>query len=373
MIGRKPTGRKPTGREPSRRPSAERAGAVTILDVARRAGVSHSTVSRVLGGAVRPRAATADAVERAVRDLGYRANPVARSMRTGSTAAIGLIVDNLLDPVFPTILRAVEESAAAAGYWIVLGTAIRGPAQAAAEIEAMIGRRVDGLIIACSWPAEPLLPAVATLPLPVVVTNTDGPGVGIPQIGSDNEGGARLAAEHLLGLGHRSVAWVGGSPAAPFDEARVRGLRASWAEAGLDPALIRVVPGDGSVASGRHAAASVVGDPGHISAIVCYNDLTAIGVLSGLRAAGVRVPDDMSVLGFDDIAESAWTDPPLTTVTQQTAAMGRLAVDRLLAMLCEADEDLPAADVPRMPEPPVRLPATLHVRESTGPARVALN
>jgi LacI family transcriptional regulator len=334
--------------------------------VATLAGVSASTVSRVLGGqTVQPRPGTAEAVTQAVIDLGYRADLVARSMRTGASFALGLVVDNLLDPVFPGLVQAIAERAGAAGYATVLGTATGGPEQAAREVELMLERRVDGLIIACSWPADFLGPLLARLPVPVVLTNTDGPLGDVSQLGADNRGGAMIAAGHLLGLGHRRVAYVGGPRSAPFHEIRLAGMREAWAEAGLDPGAIHVVEGDGTSPGGLRAVERILAEAPETTATACYNDLSAIGVVRGLQEAGRSVPGDMSVIGFDDIAEASWTQPSLTTVHQQTREMGRLAAEELVRLigLGQAPGGVPARPTN------VRLPMELRRRESTASPR----
>jgi DNA-binding LacI/PurR family transcriptional regulator len=331
----------------------------TIRDVAARAGVATSTVSRILAGEPQPRPGNAEAVRRAVRELAYRPDLVARSMRTGTTAAIGVIIDNLLDPVLPPMVRAMSEAAEAAGYAVVLGTAVDGPAHAALEVSRLLGRRVDGLIIACSWPADSLGARAASFLVPVVLANTEGPAVGLPQFGTDNLAGGRLVADHLAGLGHRRIAWIGGPSTAPFDGVRLRGLREAWVAAGLDPVDVVVLEGDGTMAGGQRAADALRAVRPPVTAVACYNDLSAIGLARAVTMAGLRIPEDLSVAGFDDIAAAAWVHPGLTTVRQETEAMGRLAVERLVGLM--------TGDGARhVPDTPVRLPMTLRVRESTG-------
>ena len=328
-----------------------------MADVAARAGVSTTTVSRLLAGQLRATPGTVAAVERAVQELGYRPHRVARSLRLRQTTAIGMVTDNLVDPVLPALIKAIGEEAGKSGYTIVMGTA-SSPEQSASEVDSMLARGVDGLIIGCSWPAEYLGRHLATCRVPVVFTNTEGPGVGMPQFGSDNEAGAHLAARHLLELGHRSIAYVAGPATSPFNGPRLAGIRRAWREAGLPEENILVIEGGGTVEGGIAAAAKAVAMEGLVTAVAGYNDLTAIGVLRGLEMAGRRVPEDWSVVGFDDISETAWTDPALTTVHQDSAKMGRLAVDRLIRQLRgEADAETV--------EPPVRLPMQLVVRRST--------
>lgn len=340
-------------------------GAVTIEHVARRAGVSASTVSRILAGQSRqPRGRNEDAVRRAVEELGYRTHAVARSMRTGSTALLGVLVDNLVDPVFPKMVRAMIEAAERSGYGVVLGTAPGGPDLAEQEVEKLLARGIDGLIVACSWPASAIGIRSGDWHLPLVLANTDGPGAGHVLVGSDNLAGARLAAAHLLALGHSKIAYVRGPSQAPFDSVRLAGIRDEMRGAGLSPDTLALWPGDGTVAGGRAAAERMQRAPVIPTGVIAYNDLTAIGLISGLASAGIHVPSDISVMGIDDIAEAAWMDPPLTTIHQDSEAIGRVATEILVELLA-------GSDLPAQPRAPRRLPVELVVRASTAPARSA--
>jgi DNA-binding LacI/PurR family transcriptional regulator len=194
----------------------------------------------------------------------------------------------------------------------------------------------------------------------VVVVNAEPTGLPVTVVASDNVGGARMATEHLLRLGHRRIAYVRGSETFSADTPRIEGFRLACRAAGLPEGDTPEVRGDGQVEGGERAAAEIHERGLDVTAIACYNDLTAIGVMRTLRAAGRSVPSDVSVIGCDDIAAASWVFPALTTVAQQKAEMGRLAVERLAAVL---DDPLHAT----APET-IRLPMVLRERESTGPA-----
>jgi DNA-binding LacI/PurR family transcriptional regulator len=347
---------------------AERA---TIRDVAARAGVSTATVSRVLAGLGHPRAETAAAVQAAVAALRYRPSGVARSLRMQQTRTLGLIVTDIQNPFFPELVQAADQAARGLGYSILLGSAAYDEGRARHYLDLMVDRRVDGMIVASSQIAASSSDWLLASPVPVVVLNTEPGGLPVPLITSDNRGGARLAAEHLLGLGHRRLAYVRGRASFSADVPRVEGFRAACAAAGLRPDDWLELRGDGGVEGGERAARELIARDDGTTAVACFNDTTAIGVLRALRTAGIRVPADISVIGCDDITAASWVTPALTTVAQQKAEMGRLAVERLAAMLAggAGGQGDGAAAPDGTPPEPVRLPMILKVRESTGAVR----
>lgn len=343
--------------DPSR---AERSAPSTIRDVAVRAGVSTATVSRVLAGIGNPRPETADAVLAAVRELDYRPSGVARSLRMKRTRTLGLIVTDIENPFFPELVRAADLAARGLGYSILLGSAAYDEHRAMHYLSLMVDRRVDGLIVASSQVSDESLRWLLSSPVPAVVVNADSDGLPVDVITSDNAAGARLAVEHLVGLGHRRIAYVRGPASYTADAPRAKGFRAACRAAGLGADATPELVGDAQFEGGEQATAALVAERRDLTAIVCYNDVTAIGALRALRTARIRVPDEVSVIGIDDIAAAAWVVPALTTVAQQKAEMARLAVERLAARL----------EAPSEPAPPhtTRLPMQLKVRESTGPA-----
>jgi DNA-binding LacI/PurR family transcriptional regulator len=335
--------------------------AATLHDVARLAGVSHSTVSRVLTGQGIPRPRTARAVERAVTELGYRVNPVARSLRTGTTHLIGVVVDDLQDPVLPMLVKATDVAARDMGYSILLSSVVDGRTGRLIDAESMVVQGVDGMILVCNEPTEPAWRLLLASSIPTVLISADDPDVRLAQVSPDNAEGSRLAARHLIELGHQRIAYIRGPKGSPYDQPRTAVFRVTCQEAGLPRTMTPELRGDGRPEGGLRAAKRLLASRADITAIACYNDRTAIGAIRALWLASLRVPEDVSVIGFDDIAEAAWTQPALTTITQRSDELGRVAVERLLRLL-EAGPGDPAGLATA-----VRIPVSLQVRESTAP------
>jgi LacI family transcriptional regulator len=334
--------------------------AVTIGDVAHRAGVSTATVSRVLSGALRARPETRDRVILAARELGYRPSGIARSLKLRTTRTLGLIVTDIENPFFPQLVRAVEDAAQAAGYALLLCNASDDPEREASYLDVLVERRVDGVVIAASSLGGRHGDWLATAPLPVVLVNAPASDVRLPSIASDNRAGGRLATEHLLAAGHRRLGALSAGPRNPDAGERLAGARDAFREAGLDPAELAVAVGEAGVAGGERAMAALLERVPAVSGVVAYNDLMAIGAMRAVRALGRRVPADVSVVGFDDVDLAAYVDPPLTTIRQSTSEMGRWAVARLTERLQGGGGEL--AEVPH-----VVLPVHLEIRGSTGP------
>ena len=328
----------------------------TIADVAARAGVSTATVSRVLAGVGQARPETRARVLDAARVLDYRPSEVARSLKRRSTQTLGLIITDIENPYFPQLVRSVEDAARASGYSVLLCNAADDPEREASYLALLVDRRVDGLVIAASslgvrhgeWLAAP--------PIPVVLVNTAAPDVGLPTITSDNELGGRMAADHLLGLGHRRFGYLMPPPRNVDAPVRVAGVRAALASANLPVDALTEATGDATVRGGETAAHELIDRAPDTTAIIAYNDLMAIGALRALAGRGRRVPDDVSVVGFDDVALAAYVGPPLTTIAQRTDEMGRWAVAQLTG---DGNGAGPTS---------IRLPVDLQVRESSGPA-----
>lgn len=340
---------------------ADRPTPTTIRDVADRAGVSTATVSRVLAGVGNARPDTVAAVRTAAAALGYRPSGVARSLRMQRTRTLGLIVTDIQNPFFPELVLAADVAARTAGYSILLGSAAYDESRTMHYLDLMVDRRVDGLIIASSQISAEGLRWLVASPVPVVILNAE-PGGALATITSDNVGGMAMIVTHLLSLGHRRIAYIRGRPSFTADVPRLEGFRRTVSAAGIPERDAPELEGDGQVSGGEAAVATLLATRPDVTAIACYNDVTAIGVLRGLRTAGLRVPGDVSVVGCDDIDAASWVAPALTTAAQEKAAMGRLAVERIAAVLDDPDH----AGPPRA----TMLPMTLRLRESAGPAPV---
>ena len=331
----------------------------TIADVAARADVSIATVSRVLTGSPGASPRTRDQVMAAVRELGYHPSAVAQSLKQRRTHTLGLIITDIGNPYFPALVRAVEDAAHAAGYAVLLCNGDEDPEREADYVELLASRRVDGLIVAASTLTDRHGGWLASTTLPTVLVNCADDTGWLAAILSDNYQGGWLAAEHLIGLGHRRLGIITGPARHSAAGERQAGMTAAI-RALAAGASMAAEEGDGHVEGGERAADRLLQTAPDVSGVVCYNDLTAIGAMRALRATGRDVPGDVSVVGFDDIDVAPYTDPPLTTIAQETGSMGRWAVASLLARIPPAGP--PEAATRALT---VRLPVHLVVREST--------
>jgi LacI family transcriptional regulator len=330
--------------------------AVTIGDVAARSGVSTATVSRVLSGSVPARPETRERVLAAARELNYRPSGVARALKRQETRTLGLLVTDIANPFYPQIVRAVEQAASERGYGIVLANGGDDLARELEHLDLLVERRVDGIVLVSSLMTRRHAERLTGTAVPVVLVNDTVAGSGLPTVTTAHRRGARMAAEHLIDLGHRRIGHIGAPAEQAASGQRRRGVRDALRDAGLGEPIMAI--GDGGVAGGARAADALIA--AGVTGIVAYNDLTAIGALRALRRAHIAVPKMVSVVGFDDIDLAAWTDPPLTTIRQPTEKLGRWAVERLTSTLGDAGQQ--AGEV-------VTLEPRLVVRESTARAR----
>jgi LacI family transcriptional regulator len=346
----------------------------TISDVARLAGVSTATVSRVLSGVGRARPTTSARVVAAADTLGYRASGIARALKLRATRTLGLLVTDIQNPYFPEVIRAVEDAALARDYAVLLCTGADDPEREAAYIELLIDRRVDGIVVATRGVSARYGGTLARASVPVVFVNCTAPGTGLPAILTDNRAGGRLAGEHLIELGHRRLGYLGGPS---NDEATIErrdGVVDALRAAGLPDGALTEVGADGRVTGGEAALHKLLEGSPEVTGVFCFNDLVAIGALRAARAVGRRVPEDLSIVGFDDVDLASFVDPPLTTVVQDKTRMGTWAVETIAAALAERNaatgpgDDAVTARRQRGPVPAVRLATVLRVRGSSGPA-----
>ncbi len=317
-------------------------GAPTMADVAQRAGVSHQTVSRVLNDAQAVRPQTREAVLKAIADLGYRRNQAARALVTRRSGLIGVIVDELALYGPASTVSSVAQAAREAGYGITLDLLwdITGSSVATA-FEHKLSQAVEAVVLVAAHGQMPDAAALQHLSVPVIAL--DGfLGPDAPTAGVDQRAGGMMATRHLLELGHRSVAHISGPGDWPQATARLAGFHEAMAEAGLEPGP--VVAGDWSPKAGHEACRRILDELPSTTALFVANDQMAMGALRALVEAGRVVPDDVSVVGFDDIPEASFAQPPLTTVRQDFAALGREAVRLVVGAI--AGEALPTALVP---------------------------
>ncbi|MFD6292319.1 LacI family DNA-binding transcriptional regulator [Streptomyces sp. NPDC060205] len=329
----------------------------TMADVARLAGVSHQTVSRVLGDHPNVRDETRARVLHAIEEMGYRRNSSARALVTRRTRTLGVVASDttLYGPA--STLFALEEAARAEGYLVSTVSLRKLTVEKLGEaLDHLSEGGVEGVVAIA--PQRSAVEALAELrhPFPVVTVGS-GPGVGIPGVNVDQHLGARLATRHLLAAGHRTVWHLAGPEDWQEAADRAAGWRATLEAAGVEPPLI--LRGDWSPLSGYRAGQELAGWLGRgLTAVFVANDQMALGVLRALREAGVRTPQDVAVAGFDDIPESEFFAPPLTTVRQDFAAVGK----RSIALLLDLIEGREQAGAPR-----IAIEPQLVVRASTFP------
>jgi DNA-binding LacI/PurR family transcriptional regulator len=327
-----------------------------MYDVARLAGVSHQTVSRVINGSTQVRPETRDKVLAAMEKLDYRPNPVARALVTGRSHTLGLVTfDTALYGPASTLVG-VERAAHAAGYFVSivsLESLDRDEVDRAVERLHIMG--VDGIIVIA--PHVATTNALWNLPadLPVVAVEA-GPENGVPVVAVDQYQGARLATQHLLGLGHATVHHVAGPADWIEAQRRIDGWRDALDAAGAPGST--PLRGDWSPRSGYEIGQRLLDVP-DLTALFVANDQMALGLLRALHEHGRDVPGDISVVGFDDVPEAEFFSPPLTTIRQDFAEMGRRGLHLLLAQIDGRDDSLRHETVP----------ATLVERASTAPAR----
>ncbi len=319
-----------------------RPSAPTMAHVARRAGVSHQTVSRVLNDASAVRPETRDRVLRAIVDLGYRRNSAARALVTRRSGLIGVVVDEL--PLYgpASTVTGIAEAAREAGYAVTLDPlfSIDG-ATLAVAIEQHLSQAVEAIVLVTAHGEAPDEELMARTDVPIIAL--DGfLGPGAPTAGVDQRAGGAMATRHLLDLGHRRIAHITGPARWPQSDARLAGYHDALAQAGVEPGP--VVLGDWSPRSGHDGILRILEDDPAVTAVFVANDQMAMGTLRALAEHGLRVPDDVSVVGFDDIPEAAYFQPPLTTIRQDFASLGHAAVRLVIGAL--AGEDLESALVP---------------------------
>jgi DNA-binding LacI/PurR family transcriptional regulator len=305
----------------------------TIYDVAKAAGVTAATVSVALSGKGVVNSETRARILKCAEELGYRPNLVARSLTTRQTHTLGLVINNIGNPFYAEVALAVERRARESGYRVLFANTDGDDELGRELLEDLAARRVDGVIALPGGLPSEALRSLAATGMPIVACMWEEQDATLsPAVDVDFVAGGRLVAEHLLLLGHTRIAVIadGRPDGVVSHHLRVAGLREVLAAAGhtLDETLLCF--GDSSLESGGVAAAALLARATMPSAIFATNDLMAVGVLAAARAAGVRVPHDLSVVGFDDIFLAAHTDPPLTTVRIDKSALMARATDLLL-------------------------------------------
>ncbi len=327
---------------------------VTMDDVARLAGVSRALVSLVMRGSPKVSDGRREAVLAAAARLGYRPNAMARGLASRRTRMIGVLLNELHNPFYAEIMDGIDEVAAELDYRLLIGTAGRRPRGEQEALESFLELRADGLVlVGPRLPTRDILAAAATTPVVVVARGINSPAV--DSITNDERAGARLVVRHLVELGHRRIAHVDGGRGAGA-AARRSGYREAMRELGL-VREIRVVPGDYTDIAGVRAAVRLLESGDLPTGVFAANDIVAAGLVDRLEEAGLRVPHDLSVVGYDNTFLAALHHMSLTTIDQPRPEMGRRAI-RALVERVEAGRTAPMH---------VRVSPSLVVRSSTGP------
>jgi LacI family transcriptional regulator len=330
---------------------------VTRKDVAERAGVSVTVVSYVVNNGPRPVSpGTRAKVEKAIEELGYYPNELARSLRQQRSLTIGLLIPNLTNPVYAEIARNMEDVCTKAGYLVLLCDSARDPAQEKRFMRMLRAKQVDGVVLIPSQKPSDLIDILEAARIPAVILEHDLPGTHF--IAIDDLQGGRLGTQHLLDLGHRRIGLIRRHPSSALSAERFTGYRQAIEAAGIafDPCLI--VECEAGQAEGYQGMQQLLALREPPTAVFTHNDVLALGAMHAIWCAGQSIPGDISIVGYDDIASSGYLTPPLTTVKFPKDRMGRQAAHMILQLVRNTEA------------PPARkvvLPVELVVRASTGP------
>jgi DNA-binding LacI/PurR family transcriptional regulator len=336
--------------------------AVTIKDIAREAGVSHTTVSRAL----HDHPAISDETIRRVKELalrmGYVPSAAARSLKTRRSYVIGVIMNQFEDPFWSEVLNGVDEFLNTSGYSLFIAATHRDKQRERDVVQAMMQRGVEGVILLAPQFSAEQSHLMHTLGLPMTTINNEGAGEYQALIYNDDLYGIRLVADHLIKLGHTRIAYLGSLVSGGANREREHGFRLAMQAAGLavNEALVHHAPSS-SPEDGFSGALALLALPERPTAIVCYNDYLALGVYGAMSQAGLRIPEDISVAGFDDIRLSAFLVPPLTTLHQLKYELGMGAARLMVEILKDKRDRMHTTRYPAK----VRLQGKLVTRGST--------
>lgn len=325
---------------------------VTIIDVAKAAGVSRQTVSRAMNGKAEISPATKERVMQAVRELGYQPNRVAQSMVTRRTFTVGLVFPDILNPFFPEVARGVQDTAREQRYNVFLCNTDDNPKIEAEVLQSLTAQPVDGIIILGSCLSDKDLLDFANSYKPIVITNRIIDHPNISRIIVDNVTGGSLAASHLIEQGHTSLGIITNHNIDLATTRRMQGFRTTVEGHELELPAAHIAINAPVIEGGYAAAMELIGKSPHLTSIFAYNDLMALGALRACHDMGLSVPDDIALIGFDDIHLTSISSPSLTTVRVDKYALGMAAMNRLLAMMAQpetqfSDENLPMSLVRR--------------------------
>ncbi|MDR3432881.1 MAG: DNA-binding transcriptional regulator CytR [Rouxiella aceris] len=305
----------------------------TMKDVAEQAGVSTATVSRALMNPEKVSAPTRQRVEQAVIAVGYSPHSLSRNLKRNESRTILVIIPDICDPFFADVIQGIERTAAEHGYLVLIGDCAQQNQQEKTFINLIITKQIDGmLLLGSDLPFDASKEEQRNLP-PMVMANEFAPELELPTVHIDNLTAAYEAVHYLLGLGHQRIACITGPEAMPLCQYRLQGYIQAIRRNGLTVESQYIANGDFSYESGALALTKLMSQPTTPTAIFCHNDMMAIGAMYQAKKLGLRIPQDLSIVGFDDIKLSQFYDPPLTTVAQPRFQLGREAMLLLLEQL----------------------------------------
>ncbi|WP_372634208.1 LacI family DNA-binding transcriptional regulator [Cohnella sp.] len=334
--------------------------ATTIYDVAKEAGVSIATVSNAINGKGNVSKKKRDEIFKVMERLQYQPSVIASALMGKKTYTLGLLIPDVSNPFFSEIARSVEDLAHSAGYSLIVCSTDNKDERVDKYLRLLEQKSVDGILIGTGTENGETLTQLAEKSVPIVMIAREAAGVPAHSVLTDDFKGGGLAAEHLLALGHSRMAILSEKLEVSSSVERVRGFRFALFEAGIALGNDGVVSCDSSIKAGKKAAAALLAREERPSAIFCCNDLLAIGALQAAKEAGVRVPEQLSVIGFDDTILSTVTNPALTTVAQPMDQMVKLA----FGLLVDGQENGASSDSSIRQR--IVMPPSLIVRESTG-------
>jgi DNA-binding LacI/PurR family transcriptional regulator len=332
---------------------------ISIKDIARTANVSHSTVSRALSNSPLVNPATAEKIRRIAAESNFRPSAVGRSLATGRTYMIGVVVASPAQPFVAEVLAGIEDVASQRGYSVILASTKGDPEREMATVQKFEERRVDGVLLIESRVRSISSSLLAETQIPMVsIDNQQAPDAAC-SVFVDNTSATRAAIRYLAQLGHRRIAYLGDRHGFDANTLRHDAYRTALESLGIGYDTRLALDGDSDAEGGMRAMDRLLAASERPTAVFCFNDLTALGALAAIYQCQLRVPQDVSVVGFEDLPIAAFTQPPLTTVRQPRGQIGRIAADALFALLAGVKTDRVRA-----------LRGELIVRESTAPPAV---
>ena len=346
--------KKPAGNE-----SASPGGRFDIRDVAKRAGVSVATVSRTVNNIPSVNAEMADRVRLAIQELNYYPNTQARALVSGRSRLVGLLVSDITNPFFPELIKCFEKAVVQHGYELLIGST-NYDSELQHCLRRMIERNVDGVAVMTFGVEDPVLDELSSRQIPMVFMDVSQETFPQDALMVDYKHGMTKAIEHLVGLGHQEIGFISGPLNQHSAILRRDAFLLSLEECGCEPDAALIAEGDHRLEGGMEGIVTLLATGRPPTAVLCSNDMMAIGALKMLHKRGLRVPEDMSVVGFDDIHLAEFVNPPLTTVSMSRREIANHAIK---ALLCRIEQAVPAGTTKH------RVTTKLVVRETTAPPR----